>query len=54
MRSSCRWVALRTSFIDVRDIAAVAAVALTEPGHQRQAYDLTGSEAFELLAGRRD
>jgi uncharacterized protein YbjT (DUF2867 family) len=37
----------RTSFIDVRDIAAVAAVALTEPGHARQAYDLTGSEALD-------
>ena len=37
----------RTSFIDVRDIAAVAAVALTEPGHEGQAYDLTGSEALD-------
>ena len=39
--------AARTSFIDVRDIAAVAAVALTEPGHAGQAYDLTGSEALD-------
>ncbi len=37
----------RTSFIDVRDIAAVAVVALTEPGHAGQAYDLTGSEALD-------
>ncbi len=37
----------RTSFIDARDIGAVAAVALTEPGHERQAYDLTGSEALD-------
>jgi uncharacterized protein YbjT (DUF2867 family) len=37
----------RTSFIDVRDIAAVAAVALTQPGHANQAYDLTGSEALD-------
>ena len=35
-----------TSFIDVRDIAAVAVQALTEPGHARKAYDLTGSEAL--------
>jgi uncharacterized protein YbjT (DUF2867 family) len=37
----------RTSFIDVRDIAAVAAVAMTEPGHEGQAYDLTGCEALD-------
>jgi len=37
----------RTSFIDVRDIGAVAAVTLTQPGHARQAYDLTGSEALD-------
>jgi len=36
----------RTSFVDVRDIAAVAAVALTEPGHDDKAYDVTGSEAL--------
>lgn len=35
-----------TSFIDVRDIAAVAAKALTEPGHANQAYPLTGNEAL--------
>jgi len=37
----------RTSFIDVRDIAAVAAVALSESGHAGQAYDLMGSEALD-------
>ena len=37
----------KTSFIDVRDIGAVAALALTQPGHDRQAYDLTGSEALD-------
>lgn len=37
----------RTSFIDVRDIGAVAAAALTQPGHENQAYDLTGSEALD-------
>ncbi len=39
--------AAKTSFIDVRDIAAVAAVALTQPGHDNQAYDLTGPEALD-------
>lgn len=37
----------RTSFIDVRDIAAVAARALTEQGHANQNYDLTGGEALD-------
>ena len=37
----------RTSFINVRDIAAVAAVALSESGHAGQAYDLTGSKALD-------
>jgi len=36
----------RTSFVDARDVAAVAAVALTEPGHAGVAYDLTGPEAL--------
>jgi len=36
----------KTSFIDVRDIAAVAAKTLTEPGHEFQAYPLTGAEAL--------
>ena len=35
----------RTSFIDVRDIAAVAVKTLTEVGHHDRAYDLTGGEA---------
>lgn len=34
------------SFIDVRDIAAVAAVALTERGHEGRAYVLTGPESL--------
>ncbi|MEN4013476.1 MAG: SDR family oxidoreductase [Chloroflexota bacterium] len=37
----------RTSFIDVRDIAQVAAVALTQPGHENKAYDLTGPEGLD-------
>ncbi len=36
----------RTSFVDVRDIGAVAAVALTDPKHLNQKYELTGSEAL--------
>lgn len=34
------------SLVDVRDIAAVAAVALTEPGHEGQTYEITGPEAL--------
>lgn len=36
----------KTSFLDVRDIGAVAAKVLTQPGHEKKAYDLTGSEAL--------
>jgi uncharacterized protein YbjT (DUF2867 family) len=36
----------RTSFIDVRDIGAVAARTLIDDGHDNQAYTLTGSEAL--------
>lgn len=36
----------RTSFVDVRDVAAVAVLALTQEGHAFQAYELTGSEAL--------
>ena len=36
----------RISHIDVRDIAAVAARALTEDGHQGRAYDLSGPAAL--------
>jgi uncharacterized protein YbjT (DUF2867 family) len=36
----------RTSFLDARDIAEAAAVVLTEPGHEGQAYTLTGAEAL--------
>jgi uncharacterized protein YbjT (DUF2867 family) len=37
-----------TSFVDTRDIALVAAKALTEEGHAGRAYDLTGSEALDF------
>ena len=36
----------RTSFIDARDIAEVAVLTLTQPGHVGRAYDLTGAEAL--------
>ena len=37
----------RTAFIDARDVAAVAAKILTEPGHERRSYELTGSEDLD-------
>jgi uncharacterized protein YbjT (DUF2867 family) len=36
----------RTSYIDIRDVAAVAARVLTRPGHERKGYALTGPEAL--------
>jgi len=36
-----------TAFVDTRDLAAVAALALTEGGHENKAYPLTGSEALD-------
>ena len=36
----------RVSAVDVRDIAAVAAVTLTEPGHSGQTYTITGPAAI--------
>jgi uncharacterized protein YbjT (DUF2867 family) len=36
----------RISMVDTRDVAAVAAVALTEPGHSGAHYDVTGPEAL--------
>lgn len=37
----------KTSFVDVRDIGAVAGMALAEPGHEGKAHTLTGSEALD-------
>jgi uncharacterized protein YbjT (DUF2867 family) len=44
----------RISAVDVRDIAAVAAAALTEDNHQGRSYDITGPEALthEEMADR--
>jgi uncharacterized protein YbjT (DUF2867 family) len=36
----------RISMVDTRDVAAVAAVALTEPGHAGGRYDVTGPAAL--------
>lgn len=36
----------KISAVDVRDIAAVAAAALTEEGHQGKTYNITGEEAL--------
>lgn len=36
----------RTAFIDTRDVGEIAARMLTEPGHEGQAYTLTGCEAL--------
>jgi uncharacterized protein YbjT (DUF2867 family) len=43
----------RISHVDVRDIARVAAAALTGPGHAGKAYELTGPEAltYDDMAG---
>ena len=38
----------RVAPIDPRDVAAVAARALTQPGHSGKAYELTGSELFTI------
>ena len=38
----------RTSFVDVRDVAEAAVRVLTEPGHERRAYTLTGSDALDM------
>jgi uncharacterized protein YbjT (DUF2867 family) len=37
----------KLSFIDIRDIAAVALAALTDPRHEGKAYTLTGGEALD-------
>lgn len=36
----------KIAHVDVRDIAAVAAKALTEPGHEGKSYTLTGPDAL--------
>ncbi|MEQ1883939.1 MAG: SDR family oxidoreductase [Bryobacteraceae bacterium] len=36
----------KTAFVDTRDIASVAALALSQRGHEGKEYTLTGPEAF--------
>ncbi len=36
----------KAPFVDVRDIASVAAACLTEPGHGNQIYEVTGPESI--------
>jgi len=36
--------------VDPRDVAAVAALALTQPGHHAQVYELTGPELLDMGA----
>ncbi len=52
----------KISFIDVRDIAAMAFAALTDPRHEGKAYTITGDDALDhhqvtaalsVVAGRR-
>ncbi|MBI5178638.1 MAG: SDR family oxidoreductase [Nitrospinae bacterium] len=38
----------KISYIDIRDIANVAATVLTAPGHEGKAYTLTGGEALTV------
>jgi uncharacterized protein YbjT (DUF2867 family) len=40
----------RSAFVDVADVGAVAALALTEPGHEGRAHELTGAEALDFHA----
>jgi len=37
----------KTAFVDTRDLAAVAALALTQAGHENKAYPLTGCETLD-------
>lgn len=38
----------KISHVDARDVAAVATVCLSKPGHEYQTYDLTGAEAVSF------
>lgn len=40
----------RISFVDARDVAAVAARTFLEGGHEKRAYDLTGPRALSILS----
>jgi uncharacterized protein YbjT (DUF2867 family) len=38
----------RVAMVDPRDIASVGVAALTKPGHEGRAYDVTGPEALDM------
>jgi uncharacterized protein YbjT (DUF2867 family) len=38
----------KAAYVDVRDIAAVAAAVLTESGHEGKVYDITGPELLSM------
>ena len=38
----------KAPLLDIRDVASAAVKSLTEPGHENQAYDLTGPEAVTM------
>jgi uncharacterized protein YbjT (DUF2867 family) len=42
---ACAGIA-RVSVVDVRDVASIAVLALTEPGHEGKTYEITGPEAL--------
>lgn len=42
-----RWISGRFAPVDTRDVGAVAAAALTEPGHEGRIYDLTGPDIMD-------
>ncbi len=52
IRSQGRWYGMAgegaAGYIDVDDVAAVAAVALTSPGHAAATYELTGPAAISM------
>jgi uncharacterized protein YbjT (DUF2867 family) len=38
----------KVNYVDARDIAAVAATVLTQPGHENKIYEITGPEAISI------
>ncbi|KAA5549500.1 SDR family oxidoreductase [Adhaeribacter rhizoryzae] len=38
----------KVNYVDARDIAAVAATVLTQPGHESKIYEITGPEAISV------
>ena len=43
----------RVAWVARADVARLAAVLLTEPGHEGQIYDVSGPHAIEHLTGQR-